>query len=168
MSPLEETPVTISAETARIFDNEWVRFINQLSKNEALSKIAMFAADSKFTYRAKRKIITYTYALLGRNLSVTFIRNDHDRDLLYCEKAVVDSVLRLGLTNFDVTPEFETIIDLISLQFTVMIMQATGGFERKSINTNRTETSQDMSNLQQGNGGLIARFLGNPSQPQNE
>ena len=156
----EQQSVEIPAETARIYDNEWVRFVNQLSKNEALSKIAVFAADSKFTYRAKRKLISYTYALLGRNLAVTYVQNEHDRNILYCEKAVIDPVLKLGLTTFDITPEFEVIVDLISLQFTIMTMQATGGFERKSINTNRTETSQDVSGLQQGDGGLISRFLG--------
>lgn len=127
----------------RYYDNEWVRFVNQLSKNESLGKIAHFAASCKFTPRAKRKIISYTYALLGRNLAVTFIRNEHERNMLYCDKAVLDAVLKLGLTNFDITPEFEIIVDMISFQFSVMAFQATGGFERKQINTTERRISRE-------------------------
>jgi len=129
----------------RQYDGEWVRFINQLSKNETLSKIAYFAANSDFTWRAKRKIISYTYGLLGRNLAVTFVRNEHDRNILYCDKAVIDSVLKLGMTNFDLTPEFEMITNQISFQFSVMVMQATGGFERRAINTQERKVSKEES-----------------------
>ncbi len=129
----------------RQFDGEWVRFVNQLSKNETLLKIAYFAANSDFTWRAKRKIISYTYGLLGRNLAVTFIRNEHDRNILYCDKAVMDSVLKLGMTNFDVTPEYEMITNMISFQFSVMLFQATGGFERRAINTQERKVSREES-----------------------
>ncbi len=146
----------VSDTDPRQYDNEWVRFINQLSKNESLQKIAYFASGSKFTYRAKRKIISYTYALLGRNLAVTFIKDEHDRNILYCDKAVIDSVLKLGMTNFDVTPEFEMICDMISFQFSVMCMQATGGFERRAINTQerRTHHEENYPQIPQ-EGGII-------------
>jgi len=150
----------------RTYDNEWVRFVNQLSKNEGLSKIAIFAKESNFTLRAKRKIIAYTYAALGRNLSVTFVRDHADRNLLQCDKAVIDSVLKLGLTNFDVTPEFEMICAMISQQFDIMLLQATGGFERRQINTTeRRINREDTLNQTQPNVGVIRRYL-NPGEQQ--
>ncbi len=153
----------------RQFDNEWVRFINQLSKNETLKKIAYFASGCKFTSRAKRKIISYSYALLGRNLSVTYVRNEHDRNILYCDKSVIDAVLKLGMTNFDVTPEFEMICNQIAFQFSVMVMQSTGGFERRAINTQERRTSHEENYPQiKQEGGLISGVRkmigGNPPQ----
>lgn len=145
--------------SARYYDNEWVRFINQLSKNETLNKIAYYAASCKFTPRAKRKIISYTYALLGRNLAVTYVRNEHERNMLYCDKAVLDSVLKLGMTNFDVTPEFEIIVDAISFQFSVMAFQATGGFERRAINTTERKVSREETFPQLNEDGRIQKLL---------
>lgn len=145
----------------RQFDGEWVRFINQLSKNETLIKIAYFAANSRFTWRAKRKIISYTYGLLGRNLAVTFVRGEHDRNILYCDKAVIDSVLKLGMTNFDLTPEFEMITNMISFQFSVMVFQATGGFERRAINTQERKVSREESFPQLTHEGGIVNMAKN-------
>lgn len=146
---------------ARYYDNEWVRFVNNLSKNETLGKIAHYAATCKFTPRAKRKIISYTYALLGRNLAVTYVRNEHERNMLYCDKAVLDAVLKLGVTNFDITPEFEIIVDMISIQFSIMTFQATGGFERKQINTTERRISREETYPQLKEGaGLVQKYLG--------
>ncbi len=64
---------------------------------------------------------------------------------MYCDKAVMDSVLKLGMTNFDVTPEFEMITNMISFQFSVMLFQATGGFERRAINTQERKVSREES-----------------------
>lgn len=141
----------------RQFDGEWVRFVNQLSKNETLLKIAYFASNCSFTWRAKRKIISYTYGLLGRNLAVTFVRGEHDRNILYCDKAVMDAVLKLGMTNFDLTPELEMITNMVSFQFSVMVMQATGGFERRAINTQerRINKEETFPQLLPGSGGIV-------------
>ncbi len=157
----QSTDEQVVDNASRYYDNEWVRFVNQLSKNETLAKIAYFAKLSKFTSRAKRKIISYTYALLGRNLAVTFIKNDYDRNMVYCDKAMLDAVLKLGLTNFDITPEFEQIVDMISFQFTVMTFQATGGFERKQINTTERRVQREETYPQlQGQGNVIQKFFG--------
>lgn len=145
----------------RYYDNEWVRFVNQLSKNETLGKIAYFAKLSKFTPRAKRKIISYTYGLLGRNLAVTYIRNEHDRNRIDCDKAMLDAVLKLGITNFDITPEFEQIVDMVAFQYTVMVFQSTGAEERKAINTTERRISREETYPQlQGQGNVIQKYFG--------
>lgn len=159
---METNEETVVDNSNRYYDNEWVRFVNQLSKNEALGKIAHFAAHSKFTFAAKRKIIIYAYALLGRNLSVTFVRTEHDRNMLYCDKAVIDCGLKLGLTNIDITPEFIQICDMISEQFTIMVFSSTGGFERRAINTTERRVSREemYPQLTPGNDNTIKRLLG--------
>lgn len=145
---------------ARYYDNEWVRFTNQLSKNESLGKIAYYAKTCKFTPRAKKKIIMYCYALLGRNLAVTYIKNEHMWNILNADKAVIDSTLKLGLTNFDITDQFVMIMDAISLQFTIMCDQAIGGFERKQINTTKREISREETYPQLNGQSMIQKYLG--------
>lgn len=158
MNPDEEKEVIEELDNQRIYDNEWVQFTNQLSKNESLKKIAYYATNCKFTPKAKRKIIMYAYALLGRNLAVTYIHDEHDRQMLFCDKAVMDSVLKLGLTNYDVTDEFEMITNAITLQFTIMVDQARGGFERKQINMRNINTSHEEKALIQSEGGRITQI----------
>lgn len=149
----------VSDNQARYYDNEWVRFVNQLSKNETLGKIAYYAKTCKFTSRAKKKIIIYCYTLLGRNLAVTFLKNEQMWNMIQGDKAVVDSTLKLGLTNFDITDNFVLIMDAISLQFTEMCDAAIGGFERKQINTTNREITREerYPQLQQGN--AIKQYL---------
>ena len=121
-------------ETLR-YENEWVWFVDSLSTNQSLDKIAYYAMKCRFTSRAKRKIIAYTYSLLGRNLSVTQINTPHDLTRFDNDKAVIDSLLKMGLTNFDITDEFLMIVSMIQLQYDTMISQSKGGAERKAIIT---------------------------------
>ena len=161
MEEIATNEETVVDNTTRYYDNEWVRFVNQLSKNESLGKIAHFAANSKFTRRAKRKIIIYTYSLLGRNLAVTYIKGVSERIRLDCDKAVIDCGLKLGLTNIDITPEFIQICDMISLQYTIMCDQAYGGFERKQINTTERKISREETYPQLNQGGnVLQKYLG--------
>jgi hypothetical protein len=71
----------------------------------------------------------------------------------------MDSVLKLGMTNFDLTPEFEMITNMVSFQFSVMVMQATGGFERRAINTQERKVSREETFPQLSQEGGITNMV---------
>lgn len=122
------------------YDSEWVRFLDQLSNDESMSTIVHYINKVQLTSRAKEKLIVYITTILDREFAVSRIENNEDYLKLLDKKQILDCDLPLGLTRFDISPEFTHIIDLIAIKWDIKIRRSMGaGFERKILATSRTE-----------------------------
>jgi len=122
------------------YDNEWVRFLNIISSDESLVHIAGYLRQISLTNRAKTKLTVYIQTLLDREFTVSRIRDSGDYMRVLDDKNLIDADLPLGLTRFDITPEFQHVINLIRIKFGIKIRRSLGGFERKVMATQRQET----------------------------
>ena len=124
------------------YDNEWVRFLNALTQDELTQDIAMYLMNANLTDRAKSKIMIYTRTLLDKEFAISRISatNQIDMQRVMADKALIDADLPLGLTVFDMTPDFHHIINLLRIKFGIKIRRSIGGFERRIIPTQRMET----------------------------
>ena len=131
------------------FDNEWVRFLSQLSDDESLATLVAYIRSADLTTRAKNKLIVYITTLLDREFAVSRIADYEDLLRLMDKKQIVDADLPLGLTVHDQTPEFAHIIDLIALKWDIKIRRSMRGFERGILATSRTEnvTEERIKNI---------------------
>ncbi len=124
------------------YDNEWVRFLNALTQDELTHDIALYLMNANLTDRAKSKIMIYTRTLLDKEFAISRISptNQIDMQRVMADKALIDADLPLGLTVFDMTPDFHHIINLLRIKFGIKIRRSIGGFERRIIPTQRMET----------------------------
>ena len=124
------------------YDNEWVRFLNALTQDELTQDIAVYLLNANLTDRAKNKIMIYTRTLLDKEFAISRISptNQLDMQRVMADKALIDADLPLGLTVFDMTPDFHHIINLLRIKFGIKIRRSIGGFERRIIPTQRMET----------------------------
>lgn len=121
------------------FDNEFLKYIVQLSKNKSIGDIVDFIKQCRWSDRQKRTIMAYTKIVLGDGLSTSFIRGNQDYQSLYDDKNLVDCDLALGLTTFDITPEFNQLLVLVNLHFGLESRKSFGAFFVNRIGTQRHE-----------------------------
>ena len=122
------------------FDNEWVRFLSELNKDATLMDLVSYLGKANLTDRAKWKIQIYITTLLDREFAVSRITDKVDHRRLMDDKDLIDADLPLGLTRFDITPEFHHIINLIRIKFGIKVRRSRAGFERRMIPAQITET----------------------------
>jgi hypothetical protein len=130
----------IPGEGGLSYDSEWVRFMNQLSKDSSMASLVGYLKKVSLTPRAKGKLRMYITTLLDAEFAVSKIRNREDFWSVLDEKNILDADLPLGLCRFDITPEFIHIIDLVSSKWQIKILRSFGGFERGMLATQRTES----------------------------
>lgn len=122
------------------FENEWVRFLDRLSDDSSLGPLVSYIESVALTDRAKTKLQIYIITLLDKEFAISRLENKEDLMKLMDDKHVLDADLPLGLTRFDITPEFQHILDLVRIKFGIKIRRSMGGgFERKIIATTRSE-----------------------------
>lgn len=121
------------------FDNEWIKFMSNLAKNESAKDVVDYIDSLVWTTRQKKTIMAYAKVMMGRGLSTTFFTGYTDYRMLYDDKALVDCDLPLGMTRFDVTPEFNLLIGMINLHFGIESRRSKGGFFTKRIGAQRQE-----------------------------
>jgi len=125
------------------FDNEWVRFLSELNKDATMRDLVFYLKNSSLTDRAKEKIRVYITTLLDKEFAVSRITDRSDHRRLIDDKELIDADIPLGLTRFDMTPEFHHIINLIRIKFGIKIRRSLGGFERRMIPTQIRETLEE-------------------------
>lgn len=125
------------------YESEWVRFLDRISKDELLADLAEYLNEIELTDRAKRKIKVYINTLFNREFAVSRISDYQDLLRLYDDKARMDADLPLGLTRFDITPEFQHVINLATIKFGIKIRRSVGGFERMRMSTSTQETKHE-------------------------
>ena len=70
------TPHIKAEET--LFDNEFVRFLNELLKDTTTREIAEYILNSSLSITAKEKLILYAYILLHKEFAITRLRGERD------------------------------------------------------------------------------------------
>jgi hypothetical protein len=125
------------------FDNEWVKYMCQLSENKSIKDIVEYINSVSWTDRQKKTIMSYSRIVLGNGLSTTYFMNQLDYRMLYDDKALIDCDLMLGMTRFDVTPELNILLGLINLHFGVESRKSKGGMFLKRIGAQRHEIVQE-------------------------
>lgn len=120
------------------FDSEWVRFLNQLSADETTKSLADYIRIAPLTRRAKYKLMIYIKTLLDREFSMSNVVDSKDMDSLNLDKILIDADLPLGLTRFDMSAEFQHVINLVRIKFGIKTRRSLFGFERLNVNTQRT------------------------------
>ena len=120
----------IQADEA-LFDNEFVRFLDTLLKDSTTREIAEYILRSSLSIKAKEKLILYAYTLLHKEFAITRLRGERDLHRILIQKSLIDADLPLGLTKFDLTPEFHHIVGLITIKFQAKLLRSMDGFERE-------------------------------------
>lgn len=136
------------------FDSEWVRFLNQLSADETTKSMADYIRIAPLTRRAKYKLMIYIKTLLDREFTMSNILDQNDMTSLNLDKLLIDADLTLGLTRFDLSPEFQHIVNLVRIKFGIKSRRSLFGFERINVNTQR---SVQESTENQTGGGMEVR-----------
>jgi hypothetical protein len=134
--------VGISPPSQLGYDNEWVRFLNTLTQDELTRDIAMYLHTANLTDRAKARLMIYVRTLMDKEFAISRISQTDPGDMqkIMADKALIDADLPLGLTIFDMTPDFHHIVNLLRIKFGIKVRRSIGGFERRIIPTQRMET----------------------------
>jgi len=135
------TPHIRADET--LFDNEFVRFLDALLKDSTTREIAEYILRSSLSITAKEKLILYAYTLLHREFAITRLRGERDLQRILIQKSLIDADLPLGLTKFDLTPEFHHIVGLITIKFQAKLLRSMDGFERIALVSQRQIVSRE-------------------------
>lgn len=144
----QETIANVLEENKRLkdqyaYDNEWIKFLSVLAENDSLKDIVDFIQTTTWTDRQKIKIMVYSKVILSRGLSTTYITGMTDFRRLQDDFTLVDCNLILGMTVFDITPEFNILVDMIKMHFGIEIRRSKGGHFIERIGTQRTEVVHD-------------------------
>jgi len=135
------TPHIRADET--LFDNEFIRFLDALLKDSTTREIAEYILRSSLSITAKEKLILYAYTLLHREFAITRLRGERDLQRILIQKSLIDADLPLGLTKFDLTPEFHHIVGLITIKFQAKLLRSMDGFERIALVSQRQIVSRE-------------------------
>ena len=141
--PQGQLPTPSVRSDELMFDNEFVRFLSTLLKDETTREIAEYIISSPLSLVAKEKLVLYAYTLLHREFAVTRLRGERDLRRILIQKSLIDADLPLGLTRFDLTPEFHHVVNLISIKFQAKLLRSVDGFERIALVSQRQITARE-------------------------
>ncbi len=147
-----ETEKEVLNNDERNYDNEWIEYIAKLAKNQSTKDIASFIEAVDWTDRQKRTIMHYARIILGDGLSTSFINGDYGFQRMKDLKALTDCDLTLGMTTFDITPEFNILRGMIDLHFELELNKSVNGFFVKRIGTKTHEIQHEEKTRQKEQG----------------
>lgn len=140
---LDSNPELKQTILSEQYDNEWVKFMSQLSKNRSVKDIADYINSVHWSRRQKKTIMSYSQVILGDIFATTNFQNTTDYRMLYDDKALVDCDLTVGLTRFDLTPEWNILIGMINIHFGAVSRMSKGGWFVSRIGAQRHEIIQE-------------------------
>ena len=144
MNDMPELQGQMEMEGSPKYDQEWVRFLDRLVQDATLGYLVDYIKSAKLTRRAKKVIMLHASFCLDIENAVTKINNYEDYMRVLDKKKIVEADLPVGLTRFDVTPDFLHILGEISYKWELKIRRSFGGFERGIIATQRHETVTEL------------------------
>jgi len=109
------------------FDNEAIKFLNELSKNESLAEFVNFIKNTDWTDRQRKAIISHLKITLPRSLSTTFLTSLVDQEKLYDDKRLIDIALTLDLTTYDLDADWDRYKTMHELHFKLEARKSKGG-----------------------------------------
>ena len=130
-------------EAEGAYDNEWVKFMSQLSKNRSVKDIAEYISKVHWSRRQRKTIMAYSQVILGDIFATTNFRDRLDYMRLYDDKALIDCDLTIGLTRFDLTPEWNILIGMINIHFGAVTRMSKNGWFVGRIGAQRHEIVQE-------------------------
>jgi len=131
----------VSADGA--YDNEWVKFMSQLSKNKSVKDIADYINDVHWSRRQRKTIMAYCRIILGDGFATTKFEDPRDYRMLYDDKSLIDCDLTVGLTRFDLTPEWNILLGMINLHFGAISRMSKNGWFVGRIGAQKHEIYQE-------------------------
>ncbi len=109
------------------FDNEAIKFLNELSKNESLVEFVDFIKSTQWTDRQRTAIIHHLKITLPRSLSTTYLTSLIDQEKLYDDKRLIDISLTLDLTTYDLDADWDRYKTMHELHFKLEARKSKGG-----------------------------------------
>ena len=70
------------------YDNEWVKFMSQLSKNKSVNDIVEYINTVHWSRRQQKTIMAYSRVILGGVFATTNFQNHNDYRMLYDDKTI--------------------------------------------------------------------------------
>lgn len=125
------------------YDNEWVKFMSELSKNNSVQDLVNHINSCHWSRRQKKTLMVYCRTILANRFSTTNFKNMYAVRTFTDNKSIVDCTLDLGLTRFDLTPEWNTLLGLINLHFEAIVNMSKEGWFTERIGTQRHEIYQE-------------------------
>ena len=141
------------------YDNEWVKFLSELSQNGSQKDICDFIKMNQWNERQMHKIMSYARIVLGRGVGTTFLASKNDLMCLRDDKSLIDCDVPLGLLRVDITPEFNMLMSMMSYHFRIESSRSINGFFIKRVGLQKTEVEIE-NKKQQGLTGLKNKIFG--------
>ena len=143
-----EQVATILDENRRLkeqynYDNEWITFLAKLAENESVKDIVEFIAGCQWTDRQKHKIMSFSKIVLGRGLATTYLSGFIDYRRAIDDYELCEAELILGMTCFDITPEWIELLDLITKHHNLELRRSKGAHFVENLGKQRIEVSHD-------------------------
>ena len=138
-----KTEQNVIDQDERDYDNEWITYISSLAKNQSTKDIADFINSVDWTDRQKNTIMHYAKIVLGDGLSTGFIDGYRGFQRMKDLKSLTDCDLTLGMTTFDITPEFNILRGMIDMHFELELSKSVNGFFVKRIGTKTHEIQHE-------------------------
>lgn len=126
-------------EQMKAYDNEWIKFMSDLSNNKSALEIVEYINWIQWTDKQKQVLIMYTRGSLGRGLSTTYLTGKTDYLRALDDFELIDSVLTLGMSRFDLTPEFHHVIGMINAHRKLDLRRSMHAYFVGRIGTQTTE-----------------------------
>jgi len=140
---LEQHPELKQEIMASSYDNEWVKFMSELSKNRSVKDIVDYISAVHWSRRQQKTIMAYCRIILGDIFSTTNFQDPKDYRMLHDDKALIDCDLTVGLTRFDLTPEWNILIGMINIHFGAAARMSKGGWFVGRIGAQKHEIYQE-------------------------
>ena len=109
------------------FDDEAIKFLNELSKNESLKEFIAFIKNTEWTDRQRNAILSHLRITLPRSLSTTFLTSLVDQERLFDDKKLIDVSMGLDLTTYDLDADWHRYFTMHELHFKLEARKSKGG-----------------------------------------
>ena len=149
---LSEKLEAMQGDTEDKYDNELIKYYRKISKNQSIGDILDFINGSKWSDRQLKSLLSYSKVVLGDSLSTTYFRNTNDYKMFYDDKSMIDIDMAIGMTIFDLTPEYIKVIDMVNYHAGIESRKSIGAMLLKQMRTQRHEFEHGEANRQKDTG----------------
>ena len=143
MDEMIQTPTPTPEIPPGEFDNQWVKFMAQLSQNESMKDMIDYINAVHWSRRQRKTIMSYCRILMGNRFATTNFTDQRDYRMLFDDKSLIDCDLTVGLTRFDLTPEWNILLGMITIHFGASARMSKAGWFVKKIGTHRHEIDHE-------------------------
>lgn len=136
-------------DIGQVYDQEWVKFLSELSNNESTRHIMEYIDARAWTEKQKSKMLAFAQIALGKNVGATYITSHQDYMMALDDFTLAEIKIPLGLTVYDMSSEFLMVTDLIKAHFLLSLRRSKAGFFMQRIGSSRVEVARDNNSADQ-------------------